>query len=206
MIFFGTGDREHPNSTNVVNRIYAIKNEWTNPAPATLTESDLIDVTSDLIQMGTAEEKEATREGLENSKGWYFQLENLGEQITSSVTVYAGVAYFTTYTPEAGAVVTDPCEAASGRGQARLYAVNYLTGGAVHDFSTTSETDASGNVVERGKMDRSKLIGTSMPSAPVIAVLPGKAVLFVGVEGGVAQHDPDPVADLHLFYWRQITN
>jgi len=206
MIFFGTGDREHPNSTNVVNRIYAIKNEWTNPVPATLTESDLIDVTSDLIQMGTAAEKEATRQELENSKGWYFQLENLGEQITSSVTVYAGVAYFTTYTPEAGTVVADPCEAASGRGQARLYAVNYLTGGAVHDFSTTSETDADGNVVERGKMDRSKLIGTSMPSAPVIAVLPGKAVLFVGVEGGVAQHDPDPVADLHPFYWRQITN
>ncbi len=206
MIFFGTGDREHPNDNTVVNRIYAIKNEWTDPAPAMLTESNLMDVTADLIQMGTAGEQEAAREGLESSKGWYFRLENLGEQITSSVTVYAGVAYFTTYTPEAGVVTGDPCEAASGRGQARLYAVDYLTGGAVYDFSAVSETDGDGNVVERGKMDRSSLIGTSMPSAPVIAVLPGKAVLFVGVEGGVAQQDPDPVADLNLYYWRQITN
>ena len=201
MIFFGTGDREHPNSTDVVNRIYAIKNEWTSPAPATLTESDLLDVTDDLIQMGTEAEKEAARDGLENSKGWYFRLENLGEQITSSVTVYAGVAYFTTYTPEAGAVVVDPCEAASGRGQARLYAVDYLTGSSVYDFNP--ETGSDGGL---GKKDRSEIIGTSMPSAPVIAILPGLAVLFVGVEGGVAQQNPNPVTELNLFYWRQITN
>ena len=84
--------------------------------------------------------------------------------------------------------------------------MDYLTGGAKYDFSTDVETDAGGNVVERGKKDRSKLIGISMPSAPVIAVLPGRAVLFVGVEGGVAQQNPDPVTELNLFYWRQITN
>jgi len=206
MVFFGTGDREHPNDATVVNRIYAIKNGWTNPAPAMLTESDLTDVTNNQIVMGTSGQQQAAREGLESSKGWYFRLENPGEQVTSSATIFAGVVYFTTYTPEAGVVTPDPCEAASGRGQARLYAVDYLTGGAAYDFSATTETDADGNVVARGKMDRSKLIGTSMPSAPVIAVLPGKALLFIGVEGGVAQQNPDPVTDLNLFYWRQITN
>jgi type IV pilus assembly protein PilY1 len=206
MVFFGTGDREHPNDDTVVNRIYAIKNGWTNPAPAMLTESDLTDVTNNQIVMGTSGQQQAAREGLESSKGWYFRLENPGEQVTSSATIFAGVVYFTTYTPEAGVVTPDPCEAASGRGQARLYAVDYLTGGAAYDFSATTETDADGNVVARGKMDRSKLIGTSMPSAPVIAVLPGKTLLFIGVEGGVAQQNPDPVTDLNLFYWRQITN
>jgi len=47
MLFFGTGDRENPKDTTVINRLYAVKDK--NP-PATLEESDLVDVTSDLLQ------------------------------------------------------------------------------------------------------------------------------------------------------------
>ena len=42
-IYFGTGDRENPGDTSVLNRFYAVKNDWTATSP--LTESNLVDVT-----------------------------------------------------------------------------------------------------------------------------------------------------------------
>jgi len=204
LIFFGTGDRADPEETGVVNRLYAIKNDWEDSA--TLDESDLVDVTDDLIHMGNEDQKVAAEAALLASKGWYIKLENPGEKITSALTVYAGVVYFTTYTPEAGGGGggSDPCIVVSGRGTARLYAVDYLTGAAVHDFSDVEETDAAGNVVERGKLDRNKVVGTSIASAPVIAVLASGPKMYIGVEGGVAAEDPVATADMNSFYWRQI--
>lgn len=208
MIFFGTGDRADPEENGVVNRIYAVKNEWTEAASfVTLTENDLVDVTDNLLYLGNETQRADTETALKNSKGWFIRLENLGEKVTASVTVYAGVVYFTTYTPETGvASTTDPCEAASGRGVARLYAVNYLTGAAAYDWSSDTETNVEGETVGagKGKKDRSKMIGTSIPSAPVIAVLPGGARMYIGVEGGVSKQDPVSVADVNTYYWRQI--
>ncbi len=58
MIFFGTGDRANPEETGVVNRIYAIKNEWSGTGYfSTLTETDLLDVTDNLIVLGAATQR-----------------------------------------------------------------------------------------------------------------------------------------------------
>ncbi|RPJ73140.1 MAG: hypothetical protein EHM15_07565, partial [Desulfobacteraceae bacterium] len=84
-MFFGTGDRENPNDRTVVNRFYAVKNDWT--ATSTLTESDLVNVTSNLIQLGTAEQQQETRNLLEIRQGWFFELENPGEKVVSSPRV-----------------------------------------------------------------------------------------------------------------------
>jgi type IV pilus assembly protein PilY1 len=205
MIFFGTGDREHPEEKTVVNRIYAIKNKWTSPAPATLTESNLTDVTEDLLVLGTADQQAATQEALNNSSGWYIKLENPGEKMTSSMTVYGGVLYFTTYTPEAGAPSgSDPCSAASGRGQSRFYALNYRNGTAAYDYSSAVEKNAAGEVVV-GKMDRSKVVGTSIASSPFIAILPGGVTkIYIGTEGGVKTETPAATTDMNMYYWRQI--
>ena len=208
IIFFGTGDRADPGETGVVNRLYAIKNDWEDPATfTTITESDLVDVTEDLIQMGTDEQKVAVAEALANSKGWYIRLENSGEKMVSSPTVFAGAVYFTTYTPDppdAGVDPDDPCGAPTASGVARLYAVDYLTGASVQDLSEEVETDAGGTVVEYGIKDRSKIIGAAIPSAPVIAVLESGAKMYIGVEGGVAPGDTLPTTDMNIFYWRQI--
>jgi type IV pilus assembly protein PilY1 len=209
IIFFGTGDRADPEKTTVVNRIYAIKNSWEDLGTfTTLTESDLTDVTDNLIVLGTETQKTETREALSNSKGWYIRLENSGEKVLSSVTVFNGVLYFTTYTPEAGVSDEgeDPCEVVSGRGQARLYALNYKTGEAAFEYSEETETDAEGNVVTRGKHDRSKVIGTSIASAPSIAVLEGGPRIYIGADGGIPTEDPDVTAALNTYYWRQIND
>ncbi|MBT8366733.1 MAG: hypothetical protein KJP23_18740, partial [Deltaproteobacteria bacterium] len=185
MIFFGTGDRSDPAATDVVNRIYAIKNDWAGSG--TLTESNLVDVTDDLIQLGTEAEKESVKTALYTANGWFIKLENPGEKVVASPRVYGGVVYFTTYTPSDGSAgdPEDPCAVSTVRGVGRLYAVDYKTGASVLDLSNEDETDPSGSVVEvdLGKKDRSVAIGTAIPSAPVIAILSGGARIFIGVEG-----------------------
>jgi type IV pilus assembly protein PilY1 len=183
--------------------MYAVKNDWT--AASVLTESDLVDVTDDLIQLGSDTEKEIVKDNLENKQGWYIRLENTGEKIVASPRVFGGVVYFTTYTPSpvGGGDPDDPCASSTVRGIARLYAVNYKTGASVQEFSSETETDAGGNSVDLGKKDRSIAIGTAIPSAPVIAVLEGGAQLFVGVEGGIVSLPVIATQDMYRYYWHQ---
>jgi type IV pilus assembly protein PilY1 len=201
-IFFGTGDRTDPNETGVVNRFYAIKNDGS--VAGTLDETDLVDVTDDLIQLGTEAEKLATQTSLENGKGWFIRLENPGEKVVASPRVYGGVAYFTTYTPDTGGGEGDPCAASTVRGVGRLYAVDYKTGASVSDFSSEVEIDDDGNVADLGKKDRLIAIGTAIPSAPVIAILENGAQIFIGVEGGIVSMPAIATPDMNRYYWHQM--
>jgi type IV pilus assembly protein PilY1 len=203
-LYFGTGDRENPGETAVVNRFYAVKNDWTTNG--VLTESGLVDLTANLIQLGTDAQKQAVRTALDNAKGWFIRLENPGEKVVASPRVYGGVAYFTTYTPSSGFVPdpTDPCAVSTVRGVARLYALNYKTGAAVHEFSAEAETDNSGKAVTLGKKDRSLALGTAIPSAPVIAIIGGAARIFVGVEGGIVSLPAVATQDLYRYFWNQV--
>ena len=203
-IYFGTGDRENPGDTAVVNRFYAVKNDWTATSP--LTETNLVDVTDNMIQLGNASEKQAAKASLDAGKGWFIRLENAGEKVVSSPRVYGGVVYFTTYTPTgtSGIDPNDPCAASTVRGVGRLYALNYKTGAAVHDFSSTEERDPNGNLVALGKQDRSLSVGTAIPSAPVIAILGGGARLFIGVEGGIVSLPTVATQEMYRYYWNQI--
>ena len=202
-IFFGTGDRTDPNETGVVNRFYAIKNDWSGGG--TLDETDLVDVTDDLIQLGTEAEKLATATSLENGKGWFIRLENPGEKVVASPRVYGGVIYFTTYTPDAGGGGGgDPCAASTVRGVGRLYAVDYKTGASVSNFSSEVEIDGDSNVVDLGKKDRVIAIGTAIPSAPVIAILENGAQIFIGVEGGIVSMPAIAAPDMNRYYWHQM--
>ena len=202
-IFFGTGNRENPGNTSVVNRFYAVKNDWA--VTSVLTESDLVDVTADLIQLGNAEQQQQVKNNLANGRGWYIRLENPGEKVVSSPRVYGGVVYFSTYAPSesAGPDPDDPCASSTIRGVAKLYALNYQTGASMHHFSSEPETDNSGNSVSLGKKDRAIAIGTAIPSAPVIAVLSGGARLFVGIEGGIAGLPAIATQDMNRFYWNR---
>jgi len=188
--------------------MYSIKNDWeASETFTTITESNLVDATDDLIQMGTDAQKIQASQDLAASKGWYIRLEHLGEKMVASPTIFAGVVYFTTYTPAVegeGADPDDPCGAPTARGTARLYAVDYLTGGSVHDYSSNTETDAEGNIVERGKEDRYKEIGTSISTAPIIAVRESGPKIYIGIEGGVKAEEQASKTDINVFYWREI--
>jgi type IV pilus assembly protein PilY1 len=178
MLFFGTGDREHPKDSTVVNRLYAVKDK--NPTTP-LTESDLVDVTLDLLQdSGTSQtEKDSILTQLRSKSGWVIKLDlNAGEKVLAPPVVYYKTAYFTTFAPTFGSE-TDPCFV--GEGKARLYILNYTTGNAAFNLDLTN--DIGGEVVKRS--DRVGVIGTAIPSGVIVTFLRGTAVGYLGVGGGV---------------------
>ncbi|HOJ52414.1 MAG TPA: PilC/PilY family type IV pilus protein [Syntrophales bacterium] len=126
--------------------------------------------------------------------GYRLQLTGQGEKILSDPTVFGGVVYFTTFTPASG---NDPCEQA---GTASLYGINYVTGGA-------ALTTASGTA-------RSMVIGTGIPSAPVVSLKPGGGStpdIYVTTSGGtgisastqrVNITPPGAANKTNMLYWR----
>ncbi len=191
MIFFGTGDREHPKDTAKVNRLYAIKDK--NPS-STLTESDLVDVTGDLLQVGTDAQKTSTLNALQTQSGWFIKLDqNAGEKCLSNSILFYGNIYYTTFTPILGAP-NDPCFLSQG--EARLYALNYQTGVAVFNL------DGLGTLTDLTRDDRSTKIGVSIPSGVVITFVGGTTVAYGGVGGGVFRPPLSTTKSVFPVSWR----
>ena len=146
-LFFGTGDRNHPNNT-AGNRFYGIKETTTMTNNSALTETNLADVTG----------SDATA-----SAGWFFRLAS-NEKVLAAANVFNNVVFFSTFTP----LSTATCE--SGGGTAKLYSVQVQTGYAAVDFSTgeaLTSTDSS--------KTRSKTIGGGIATMPVIVLTPPTA-------------------------------
>ena len=188
LLLFGTGDREHPKSATPVDRLYAVKDRnLADKSPSSpYVEGDLLDVTADILQIGSATEQSLAQEQLKTAKGWYIKLDSTsGEKSLAPPVVFYKVAYFTTFSPTVeGGVVVDPCFV--GEGTARLYALKYNNGTAVLNLDLTNDADlqAVGKSVI-SKSDRSKVIGTAIPSGVIITFVRDKAVAYIGVGGGV---------------------
>ena len=93
-----------------------------------------------------------------------------GEKMLAEPTIFGGVVYFTTFTPAVG---NDPC---SQGGTASLYGINYKTGAGALVIPGSTATPP-----------RSTVIGTGIPSAPVISLKPGGGTtpdLYVTTSGG----------------------
>jgi Neisseria PilC beta-propeller domain len=179
MILFGTGDREDPKGISAVNRLYAVKDRL--PYPHTpMTESDLEDLTEDLLQTDLSQsEKDTILARLKVKNGWYVQLnERPGEKCLSTPVVFYGAAYYTTYTPPSA--TGDVCFLREGT--ARGYVVDYRTGMAL--FNLDAINDTAEDIILR-RSDRSKVIGSAIPSGVIITFIAGHAVGYVGVGGGV---------------------
>jgi type IV pilus assembly protein PilY1 len=199
-LYFGTGDRMNPMyipSPNV-DRFYAVKDKNETDAAfqsrvgGVLTESNLVDVTADLLQdPGTSvTTKNTIRTNLTNGDGWYIKMENSGEKVLAPPVVIAGDAIFTTFTP-----TNTVC---SSGGDARIYAVNYLTAEAVWDL------DATNSGLQ--KTDRSQIIGNGIPTEPVIVIgADGVARVYVAVGGKVVLLNDSPGnVGFTLNSWREV--
>lgn len=197
MLFFGTGDREAPKNTTVVNRIYAIKDK--NPSTV-LTENDLLDVTDDLLQdpNTTAVQKTTIMNALSTKNGWYIKLDqNAGEKCLSNSVLFYGVIYYTTFTPEFGDP-GDPCFLSEGKG--RLYALNYKTGEAVFNMDGISIDGLP--ITEE---DRSKIIGPSIPSGVIITFIGNQSVAYAGVGGGVYRPPMKKTKNIIPINWKTVS-
>jgi type IV pilus assembly protein PilY1 len=187
LVFIGSGDREHPTNTSVVDRIYAVRDKGQTSAK---TETDLTDVTSNALQSATATATEVKNllTDLSSSYGWYIKLnQNTGEKALANPTLANKIVYFTTFTPGAS-VNTDPCRP-SNLGTSRLYVLNYSTGEAVMNYDTSNDGTVSSASNKRAisgttllqKSDRVQTLGSGIASGVVIV---GDKAL-VGAEGEI---------------------
>jgi type IV pilus assembly protein PilY1 len=218
MLFFATGDREHPLNTAVTDRMYALKDPVApgTPIATTLSESDLMDVTADSLQTTTITGDASVTGSVANllsslytKSGWFIKLnQDSGEKCLATPMVFNKVAYFTTYAP--GITNTDPC-ATGNLGTSRGYALNYKTGEAVLDYDTSNDTTSTTNVravSSSGSIllasDRVKITGTGIPSGLVVVLAPnGKLKALTGVGGAIAPDNPAPGGSIVPLYWRQ---
>jgi hypothetical protein len=76
-----------------------------------------------------------------------------------------------------------------------MYALGYQTGMAVFDF------DANGTLAAS---DRSKVIGTAIPSGVIITFIEGTAVAYTGVGGGVDRPELPKTRSVVPIYWRIV--
>lgn len=231
-VYFGTGDRANPLRTDTENYFYCIKNDWNtgsldvnttvgqrpglyNPDTAdsvTKEKKVLVDVTENEIQDGDPERRKEIRKALNrrSNRGWYIRLEK-GEKCLSEPTVHAGVVYFTTFVPDPGAVGRDdydPCTGSGKGGEARLYAIDYKTGGAVYtDFGQQDSEDPVDPGIPEDKqkprkLDRYMVFENSLipfAATPYVAVTDqGTAALIFPYSQKARDH-----GGLEMFYWKQ---
>ena len=180
MLFFGTGDRENPKDTSFINTLYAIKDK--NPTTPLTESNDLVDVTQDLLQDPNASQSDKLDllNQLKVKNGWYIRLnQNSGEKCLAESVVFAGAAYYTTFSPTLGSP-SDICLV--GEGQGRIYALKYKTGNAA--FNLDDSNDIGGTPVMR-REDRLMGVGTGIPSGVILTVIGGTVTGYAGVAGGV---------------------
>lgn len=181
-IYWGTGDKTDPTASNAQEHFYGVKDN--SPRTASYSVSDIDNITA---ASQTYDTSSTTR------VGWRVQLAGGGQKVLADPTVFGGVVYFTTYTPQTG---NNPCEQG---GTATLYGVNYTTGGGALSNSARSTT----------------LPGGGIPSAPVISMKPSGGSntpdLYVTTSGGGSSSastkrvdmDPPGVSNrTNMLYWR----
>ncbi|HEY5899811.1 MAG TPA: hypothetical protein VIV54_19755, partial [Burkholderiales bacterium] len=209
-VLIGSGDREHPFDTLVVNRFYMFKDrrvgldatgqgDSASPWAPAITEADLLDVTGNCIQTTTTSCTDAQRAqaqaDLLAAKGWKLNL-LAGEKAVSSATTLAGTTFFNTNQPVA---TVDALKCTSNLGTAREYAVSYK------DATATTDINASGGI-NTGDRAAIHAGGGYLPSpVPVIVQIGDKK--YQAVISGTSVRDPGGLTlekRLRTYWYRKI--
>ena len=202
MVYFGTGDRSNPLSTDVADRFYAVRDTGLND----LNEASLVDVTLNAPAAGSPEDL-ALANAIAAKNGWYLRLEGAGEKILASPTVFFNVG-FATFTPSGAA-----CAAG---GDARIYLINPLNGAPTLDLAGTSGGNlGDGSGLGSGPdgdllvSDRWVLVGQSIPTSLKVTFGDDETKAFFGVTkgGGIALQPlalPQIASNVIPVDWRQV--
>ncbi len=151
-VLVGSGDREHPFDQTVSNRFYMFKDfnvgslttalvTSPNTPPATITESNLFDVTNNCLQTastcntGAGQTQASAAASLLAAKGWMLQMSSTGEKTIAPATTSAGTVIFNTNEPKQDTVTGTAKNVGpnagnfctSDLGTAKQYGLNYQT-------------------------------------------------------------------------------
>jgi len=204
-LVLGSGDREHPFDTSVVNRYYMIKDAHglnaTRSTPITEgaagsttgVTGQLYDATANLIQVGTTAQVAAAKTAFGVASGWYMTL-GTGEKVVGGSTTQAGTVHFGTNAPTPA--VANAC--AGNLGQARIYAVSYLNG------SATLDQDRSGTFTSADRFFTR--VGGGYPPTPVpISVVIGGRTYQSVISGTQVLTSPGSVLGRrYRTFWQQL--
>jgi type IV pilus assembly protein PilY1 len=183
-LYFGTGDRNHPNIATTTNRFYGMKDTGQT---TTLHETDLV-AASTITATTTI------------TNGWYVVLP-ASEKVLSAADVFNSVAFFSTFTPS----TTVAC--GTGGGTAKLYAVQMTNAYAAIDWGTSLPyTTASPSDATKA---RAKTIGTGIPSKPVVIISDTGATVTTSVIAATTSQQlpsnpaPPPTSMRNILYWKE---
>lgn len=177
----GSGWREHPLDTVVVDQFYNFQTVDIYNAPAsytTLTASNLYDATANLIGEGSSSDQTTATAQLAAASGWYITLSGVGEKVLAPSITINNQILFTTYLPTG---TTSGCQAALGSG--RVYLVN------VADATPVLNLDQIGSPTSLTKGDRyvSLARGGIPPSpTPFFPDNGASPIVLIGPEKGPA--------------------
>lgn len=188
-VYFGTGDRNHPNAASE-NRFYGMVDDGAMTNGTTVTEADLVDVTTTYAPA---------------SDGWFIRL-GTDEKILSGANVFNRVVFFSTFTSETALTCN------SG-GTARLYGVSMTTGYAGIDWATGNPLSASGGTtgtqLSTSDGARSIVVGSGIASEPIVVIDENGAAVTSSVISATTDEQiltnpaPPPVLR-EILYWREI--
>lgn len=210
-LYFGTGDRNHPLNTAVVDRMFAVKDkEPTLANPREVKDiGDLEDLTLNELQLSTTSPERVGEilTNLANNDGWYIDLnEFAGEKVLAPALIFNKQAFFTTYAPNSS--TSGSCEVGN-LGSSRLYQFDYATGEATQNYYTGNDTTASNDTRASGgdgitllRRDRVKNIGVGIPSGIVSLIdASGKVTLMISSSNRVGTYQAPDAKMISPLYW-----
>ncbi len=203
LLFFGTGDREHPRYVpGSPNRFYAITDTGT-----TADETDLLNLTCDeldgaadvdgngALDPGDNAFKQALFDILfgsspyplpgKTARGWYKQLGKTGfchqekgdhtaEMVLGPTTLYSNNVYFTTYQPVWGL----PCHS---KGHTRIYALEYTFGRAAVKTELSPQPLIDGTDGANVQATHALVQNSGLPSGICVVMRKGSSGAFADV-------------------------
>ena len=205
----GFQDPTHPPELAVHNRYYMFKDKDTSTTyscngraassysntgstPTYTCTPDAVLYETLLYNSTNAADAATATTGISTANGWYVDF-GLGEKSTGGSVTFSGATFFNTNIP----TPPEPGVCSSNLGQARQYAVNYLTGGAAYDRGTNG-------VDFVGDRYSFKDSGGFLPS-PVGLVVKIGGELYQGVASGPNITTPGgiKIGDRVKSYWRK---
>jgi len=198
-----TGNRPDPLATTTGDRVYAVRDLSVTGltggadhlavdyplATGALTESDLVDLTDNVIQDGDDAAQASAVAALKTSSGWFLRFEDLGEKSLASPLVIAGKLFFTTFLPEA-----DLAACAAQEGAGRLYGIDLLSAVSIFNWDESPDSDPL------SVTDRTFSLGSGIPSSAGPIFLPDSVSLLIG-GGSITRIDPGITLPRQRTYW-----
>jgi type IV pilus assembly protein PilY1 len=202
VLYYGTGDREHPRYTMISNRFYVVAD-----ADSLAQETDLLNITCDELDDNADADGDGDIDGDDgtvkgaltdllydgSALGWYRVLDaqtncidnedadgnpisHLGESVLSQPTLFFKNVYFTSYQP----TFDDPC---NPMGNAFIYAVDYSFGTSTFNYNVDNDlvSDEIRNISDSYRI----ITNTSIPSGVKVITRDGHSAGFVSVGGTI---------------------